>query len=170
MLPFVEILTGFYFPEGLESIGNKCFAYHKMSEIRLPASLKHIGAEAFSTYGQTRQENVYVSWENPETLDFHEQAFDESSTSANWRPYRTLYVPTGTKDRYMACPAWSVFDKIVEHEAGIDDVSADNAQQSVAVYDMNGRRVYTGAESDIPELMPGVYVVRSATGARKIVF
>lgn len=160
---FSTYIKEFYFPATLETIGQWSFAYHKMSTIRLPESLRSIGYNAFASFGQTSIENVYVGWPEPETVQVDAMAFNEVTDE---RPVRTLYVPVGTRDKYLAIPAWDVFDNIIETNTGLSDIDTGIQGGLISVYDLAGRILYTGV--GVPALSHGIYIVRTHSGTRKI--
>jgi len=71
----------------------------RLSSLNIPASLTDIDISTFFC----ACEQLYVSWQNPpeiRVLPYHEC---------------TLFVPKGTKDKYLSSPSWSRFSKIEEY-------------------------------------------------------
>lgn len=155
-------LQSFNFPPGLKEIGDEAFAYHGMKHIDIPESVEYLGYESFSTFGQTNKEDVYVHWKSLSDKSINWHAFDESSTTPAFRPYRTLHVPKGTIDIYREASAF--FDDIIDDaESAIGDVFVDKGSLVKTVLTLQGIKVSTDAE-----LLPGVYIIISDGTARKI--
>lgn len=94
----------------------------------------------------------------------------------------TLYVPVGTKAAYEAVEPWKNFVHIEERdfsgaegiETGVDaqicvvvnngtvTVCGLEAGEPIEVYDMAGRKIYSGTEHTVAGLAKGTYVVKSA--------
>ena len=54
----------------------------------------------------------------------------------------TLYVPKGSKQRYMEAEYWNLFPNIKEYDVtGINDVTLDSNASNCPIYNMNGQRV-----------------------------
>lgn len=73
----------------------------------------------------------------------------------------TLYVPKGTKEKYMAASGWENFFNVVETDydtAGIPSLSLTGSEIQ-RYYDLNGRRT--------EKLQPGVNIVRYNDGKTK---
>ena len=129
-------LTSITIPNSVTSIGDYAFVgCPGLTSITIPNSVTSIGAYAFS--GCYELTSVYSYIEEP--------------TSATGSIYNyssaTLYVPKGTKDKYLATDGWKNFANIVEMEP-TPEPSSDNAlaisnadtyagQQIVLPIDMN---------------------------------
>ena len=54
----------------------------------------------------------------------------------------TLYVPKGSKQRYMEAEYWNLFPNIKEYDVtGINNVTLDSNASNCPIYNMNGQRV-----------------------------
>lgn len=54
----------------------------------------------------------------------------------------TLYVPKGSKQRYMEAEYWNLFPNIKEYDVtGINNVTQDSNASNCPIYNMNGQRV-----------------------------
>ncbi|HRN15868.1 MAG TPA: leucine-rich repeat domain-containing protein [Xylanibacter oryzae] len=71
----------------------------RLSSLNIPASLTDIDISAFFC----ACEQLYVSWQNPPEIRV--------------LPYHgcTLFVPKGTKEKYLSSPSWKRFSKIEEY-------------------------------------------------------
>ena len=83
-------------------------------------------------------------------------------------------MPKGCKVNYSTHYTWGKFKNIIEEESSIIDVKEDEyrglvssegsiiigGNQSIEVFDMTGRVVYSGSTETIPTLTPGIYILR----------
>jgi hypothetical protein len=88
----------------------------------------------------------------------------------------TLYVPSESISDYQNATGWENFWTISALEGdttAVKDINVDGAigaETVVDVYSLSGVQVMRGVEmGSISGLTPGVYIVRTATAARKIV-
>ena len=90
-----------------------------------------IGYDAF--YGCTGLTSIYSYVENP--ISSSGSYFDSSNyTNA------TLYVPYGTKDKYLSTTGWKNFVNIVEmDETAVKEVSASNTNEA-KYYSLDGKQ------------------------------
>ena len=73
-------------------------------------------------------ESVYSEIHNPFTIDENVFQIWDADTHSSVFSKATLYVPAGTRDAYLATPAWDKFLNIVEMEATSQgDVNGDGA-------------------------------------------
>ena len=192
-------LTSIVFPEGLKVIGSSAFeACYGLTSIVFPEGLKVIGSSAFEAcYGLT-------SIVFPESLaEIGSNAFEGSRIPSvccksifppNASQYAfgaevlwgTLYVPIGSKDKYMTVAPWRNFWTIEETDySGVGEVtdsdevlviaegnsitvSGENIG-SIEVYSVNGQYVYSGKESVIDGLAKGVYIVKVGGKTKKVI-
>lgn len=126
------------------SIGENAFSgCSDMTSVSIPKSVTSIGDFAFANC--TSLSEVYVEWEEPLTIPAHVFANEESS---NVRRYKsnsllstTLYVPTGTKEKYAAANVWKDFSAIKEYEpTRISNVLSDG-KANVVKHIVNGRLI-----------------------------
>jgi len=87
----------------------------------------------------------------------------DEDTEDDYFTAATLYVPMGTKEKYLATYAWNLFgENIVEMEAPTDIKSARNERtEKTENYDLQGRRL------DTPK--KGLNIIRMSDGTiRKV--
>ncbi|MBR4275852.1 MAG: leucine-rich repeat domain-containing protein [Prevotella sp.] len=124
-------LTSLSLGENVKSIGvrafNQCTA---LTSISIPNSVTSIETDAFDDC--TALTSIYSYIENP--TNNTGSNFDSSNyTNA------TLYVPFGTKDKYLATDGWKNFVNIVEmDETAVKEISASNTNEA-KYYSLDGK-------------------------------
>ena len=84
-----------------------------------------------------------------------------------------LLVPQGSKEAYQSATPWKDFWNIEEFDSSSTDIE-DIYQESKTmgdfeIYDIQGRKIHqVCSEKEIPNLTPGIYIVKSDKGVRKI--
>lgn len=139
-------------PPTVESIGQDAFqGCNKLKTIVLPPSLKKIGNNVFNLcYGL---ESIYCMAEEPPVCT--EGMYDESNPFTSLDAAMPVYIPVGTREKYLSAQGWDYFSNYIETNdfpyAGIGNVVLDETQQEGTVYDLYGRKANT--------LVPGnVYI------------
>ena len=131
-------LTSITIPEGVTSIGDDAFSgCSGLTSVTIPLSVTSIGESVF--YGCSGLISVTSLIEEPFEIGsdvfriWNEETGRYEFTSA------TLYVPAGTKEKYLATPAWNQFQNIVEMEdTNIQFADANVKAICVANWDTNG--------------------------------
>ncbi len=143
-------------PLQVETIGDMAFSgCSSLANIILPASLRKIDSEAFS--GCNAIENIKCFGTEP--CELVENAF---STDAYHNA--SLYVPEGgSRLAYATAPGWKNFFSIFEYkeDSGAEDIVIGTDGLPTEIYDLSGRRL-----SGNPA--PGIYIVRTTQGFRKV--
>lgn len=140
-------LTSITIPNGVTSIGNNAF-YNcsNLASVTIGSSVTSIGSGAFRDYYIPE---VISKIENPFSLDTYPFT-DNTFYNA------TLYVPTGTVDKYKATVGWKKF-YFIEEEDGGDNPELPEPQQCTkpTISFVNGK-VRFGCETEGVELVPTV--------------
>jgi len=164
-------------PNSVTVIGDYAFDHCiALPSVIIPNSVTEIGNE---TFAGCNLEFIYcMATVPPLSGEWDYKAYSNTK----------LYVPQGSLDAYKSTDPWSKFFTIEGKDfSGIDGVEVDAdavrvtvdggcirvsgmaEDATVEVYDLTGRRIYTGAESTIDGLSSGVYVVRVAGKPHKVV-
>lgn len=128
-------------PLGVETVDKEAFqAMDSLEQMVFPASIKSLAYR--SCIGWTRIKRIYCAAQEPPVAV--EGTFD--TYDADRQP--TVYVPEGTKEKYLAAPGWSGFTHYVEIPLSEFPATAVEAPAIVeaeaaddVVYDLMGRRV-----------------------------
>ena len=112
-------LTSLVIPEGVETIGERAFSESfELQRLELPSTLTKIGTNIIS--GCTSLSALVSHMSDP--IQVGEHAFenvnwDNSAQTNVYTPSSaTLYVPIGSKSKYVAIPGWTKFAMIEEGE------------------------------------------------------
>lgn len=168
-------LTSLIIPNSVTSIEGFTFAYCSgLKSLTIPNSVTYIGTGAF--HYCTALESIYMQCEVPVKCapSFSDENFEAA----------VLYVPTGTLSAYKEVEPWKNFRNIKEMDfSGVDGIEAGGKLQisvengcitvggnyeSVTVYNMQGRVVYSGSSQVIDNLAPGIYIVRAGSQTAKV--
>lgn len=185
------------FPDSLETINNQAFLDNiYLEEITFGPNMKFIGYLTFYVQEETVKQ---FNWKSPlkkitclatvppelqintdkngveYNLAWNEEVYDNV----------TLYVPKGCGEAYRTAAEWKQFKNIVELEnGGVSDVTGKSYSITasngcinivgednpyVEVYDIMGRKVYSGNTNMVTPANRGVYVVSSMGKTVKVV-
>ena len=141
----VTYLTSIEIPNSVTTIEYGAFQEcYKLTSVTIPNSVKSIGRNAFDDCDKL---NKIVSLiENPfeiEGVETYKNTFQEE-TFLN----ATLYVPKGTKEKYMATNGWKDFKNIVEGNGDNDATNiAETHEKSVLIQSKGGVLYVSGIEN-----------------------
>ncbi len=106
-------LTSVTISEGVQSIGSYAFSTcYNLTSVTIPSSVTSIGEKAFFyCYGLTSVTSLIE-----EPFEISSNVFENRNNETGQYDFTTatLYVPAGTKEKYLATPAWNQFLNIVE--------------------------------------------------------
>ncbi len=139
-------LTSITLPNGLTSIGDQALSYcDNLSSVVIPGSVTQLGKWVF--YQSLALKEIHCQIQEP--IEITEACFSTSTYSE-----ATLYVPTGTKEKYQSTASWNLFTNIVEEEVTAIDRILLGQQGSMTVYDLKGRKL------DISNIKKGgIYII-----------
>ncbi len=141
-------------PPTVETIGQDAFqGCNKLKTIVLPPSLKKIGNNVFNLcYGM---ESIYCMAEEPPVCT--KGVYDESNPFTSLDAAMPVYIPVGTREKYLSAPGWDFFTNYIETTdfpyAGIGNVTLDETESDDTAYDLSGRKADT--------LVPGNVYIRN---------
>ena len=128
-------LTSITIPNSVTSIGMSTFSdCSGLTSITIPNSVTNIEDYAFS--GCTGLTSIYCMGKVPAYINSYSFPDEQYETI-------TLYVPTGSLEKYKTADIWMNFKNIVEFDAtNIDDIVEGSLNGGENVYyDLNGRKV-----------------------------
>lgn len=99
-------LTEIIIPEGVQTIGESAFFNCNLQTVTIPSTVTSIGYDAFGDNEDLAE--VYSFIEEP--FDIYESVFEyESGNDHYYFTDADLYVPIGTKSKYLAADGWKKF-------------------------------------------------------------
>lgn len=159
-------------PEGLTNLDSGAFTNcPKLQSVTLPSTLR--GGSFFGTidgYGGCAFANcpslttVIARFTEPYAISPSNFTIYNYEYDDNWNlidreetfTSATLYVPQGTREKYLATDGWREFKTIVEGEpTGIPAVTAEASDTKNPVYNLAGQRI-AGDNKSLPR---GIYII-----------
>jgi len=134
---YCSVLSSVIIPNSVTNIGDYAFYLcYNLTSITIPNSVKSIGKKAFDEIAVS---TIVSLIENPFAI--YGSISSYKTFTLNTFNNATLYVPTGTINKYKATEGWKDFNNIVEGvPSGIKGVHLDS-DKDYPVYDINGRRL-----------------------------
>ena len=149
-----------------------------LTSVTIPNSVTIIGYDAFNNCDNLK--SIYMQCKVPLECG---SIFDDNTLKE-----AILYVPKGTKTAYEKVDPWRNFWNIEEMDfSGVDGIEADDTtglrlvvnngslmidglddNQSIVVYDVQGRVVYRGMNRIIENIASGLYIVKVGSQSAKI--
>lgn len=152
-------LTSIVIPEGVTSIGTSAFFMcAAMTSLSIPSTTSEIGSFAFS--GCTALTSIESHITDPSDTE----AF-ETEENAPIYTAATLYVPSGTKDRYREHSQWRLFKNICEKgDDANTTVSLGTETEPVEIrrFDISGKQ--------LSEPREGINIIEMSNGETRKVF
>ena len=124
--------------DNVEHIG--CFCNSKyLQMISIPKSVKSIDYGAFGSCTNISEVYCYSS-EPPATNSTKNYLVFDATTYLSG----TLYVPLGSKDKYMNAPNWEQFSNIVEFDSeatGLNQIQSKIGKVTTHIHTLDGRQI-----------------------------
>ena len=146
--------------ESVTEVSQSAFFSSRIETVVLPNSLTNIGKSAFSYC--TGLKEIYSKISEPFVLSATDIFASDDDESSSYNK-AVLYVPTGTKDKYMSTDYWNLFKNIVEYDVtSVDRVDSAVAPVEVARYNVSCQRM-SSAEK-------GLGIVKMSDGTVRKIF
>ena len=110
---YYTAIDSLFLPDRVETLSQEAFSTCiNLKYVELPKSLKAIGEKAFYNDGNIRKVMSYIE----EPFAIPENVFFVNTSEGEMFGWGDLYVPAGTKDKYLATTGWNGFSTIEEME------------------------------------------------------
>ena len=110
---YFTAIDSLFLPDQVETISAEAFSTCiNLKYVELPKSLKSIGEKAFYNGGNIHRVISYIE----EPFEIPESVFFVNTSDGEVFGWGDLYVPLGTKDKYLATTGWNSFATIEEME------------------------------------------------------
>lgn len=134
------------FRDGTVGISSGWYLSYNKKPINFPETLKYIGY-GLRTMPWTDGSIFFKGVLPPKAIlgeHYKELHLGDPLSCRSFEEYTlyTLYVPKGSKQRYMEAEYWNLFPNIKEYDVtGINNVTLDSDASNCPIYNMNGQRV-----------------------------
>lgn len=134
------------FRDGTVGISSGWYLSYNKEPINFPETLKYIGY-GLRTMPWTDGSIFFKGVLPPKAIlgeHYKELHLGDPLSCRSFEEYTlyTLYVPKGSKQRYMEAEYWNLFPNIKEYDVtGINNVTLDSDASNCPIYNMNGQRV-----------------------------
>ena len=166
-----EALTSIVIPNSVTSIGRQAFSWcYGLTSVTLGRGVTSIGYSAFEGCGALKE--ICSLIQEPFTISYDTFQITDSQTNTFKYPYAILYVPAGTRSKYVATPSWNEFRSIVEMTvvSPVEDVTTVNTEslsgQNLTDNVVDG--VYYNLGSDGYDASDGSIVINQPTDISKL--
>lgn len=159
--------------------------------IHIGSGIQAIGHSALAVWAPDQATNtphwaltdIYIDAVNPPDYDYDEEHFEELnpdiffgeasfSTELRQEFFKSvkLHVPSESTQAYRDHYIWGQF-AYINGTSAIDNIATENADAAVDIYTITGVKVGSATEStlDTRSLDNGIYIIRSADKARKVI-
>ena len=131
-------LTDISIPEGVTTIGFAAFRYcDLLTSVTIPSSVTSIDSNVFFP-GCPKLVNVTSMIEEPFVI---ESVFGSSTLNNG-----TLFVPSGTLNKYMATPEWNKFKTIMEFSTTITPIDTET---EISISELDGQSLTNSVVDDV---------------------
>lgn len=108
---YYTAIDSLFLPDQVETLSQEAFSTCiNLKYVELPKSLKAIGEKAFYNDGNIHEVKSYIE----EPFVIPENVFFVNTSDGEMFGWGDLYVPAGTKDKYLATTGWNGFSTIEE--------------------------------------------------------
>lgn len=161
-LSSLRFLKEIDFPESLTKLCDYSLCDVNLEKISLPKGVDEIGLNVMSGCPNLKE----VELLNPEPVYINDCVFAYTECPYNG----TLYVPTGTADKYRQMPVWQDFKEIIEGRMPTKVEMSLSDSDRIDIYGVNGMLIKQGCDSSsLNALTPGIYLIRQGSEMKKLV-
>ena len=128
------------FRDGTVGISSGWYLSYNKEPINFPETLKYIGYGFRTT--PWKDGSIFFKGVLPPKAILYSISDPLSCSSFEEYTLYTLYVPKGSRQRYMEAEYWKMFPNIKEYDStGINNVTLDSDTSNCIIYNINGQRI-----------------------------